>query len=404
MMFLQGNEACALGAIKAGCRFFAGYPITPSTEIAEVMARELPKVGGVFVQMEDEIASAAAVVGASLAGVKSMTATSGPGFSLMQEVIGYAIMTETPCVFVNVMRLGPSTGLPTKPAQGDIMQTRWGTHGDHAIIALYPSSVAEVYRYIITAFNLAEEYRTPVVFLMDATLGHMRESFYPLKDEELFIIERLKDTSFGEEDLFVPFSESEYAEPTPFPMAEMGKTRFHVSGLVHDESGFPLTSPDVAEKLIRRLTNKIRLHADEIAFYEEYETEDAEILVVAYGIVARSAMKAVKIARRDRIKVGLFKPITIWPAPVSRFRKLAEKVNTIVIAEMNLGQYAKELISSIDRRSKVIRTINKVNGELIKPEEILDVITETQIERSRIESWWIKKPRRWKLCTWKSWM
>ncbi|WP_334099961.1 2-oxoacid:acceptor oxidoreductase subunit alpha [Thermotoga petrophila] len=380
MMFLQGNEACALGAIKAGCRFFAGYPITPSTEIAEVMARELPKVGGVFVQMEDEIASAAAVVGASLAGVKSMTATSGPGFSLMQEVIGYAIMTETPCVFVNVMRLGPSTGLPTKPAQGDIMQTRWGTHGDHAIIALYPSSVAEVYRYIITAFNLAEEYRTPVVFLMDATLGHMRESFYPPKDEELFIIERLKDTSFGEEDLFVPFSESEYAEPTPFPMAEMGKTRFHVSGLVHDESGFPLTSPDVAEKLIRRLTNKIRLHADEIAFYEEYETEDAEILVVAYGIVARSAMKAVKIARRDRIKVGLFKPITIWPAPVSRFRKLAEKVNTIVIAEMNLGQYAKELISSIDRRSKVIRTINKVNGELIKPEEILDVITETQIE------------------------
>ncbi|KHC90676.1 2-oxoglutarate ferredoxin oxidoreductase subunit alpha [Thermotoga sp. Mc24] len=380
MMFLQGNEACALGAIKAGCRFFAGYPITPSTEIAEVMARELPKVGGVFVQMEDEIASAAAVVGASLAGVKSMTATSGPGFSLMQEVIGYAIMTETPCVFVNVMRLGPSTGLPTKPAQGDIMQTRWGTHGDHAIIVLYPSSVAEVYRYIITAFNLAEEYRTPVVFLMDATLGHMRESFYPPKDEELFIIERLKDTSFGEEDLFVPFSESEYAEPTPLPMAEMGKTRFHVSGLVHDESGFPLTSPDVAEKLIRRLTNKIRLHADEIAFYEEYETEDAEILVVAYGIVARSAMKAVKIARRDRIKVGLFKPITIWPAPVSRFRKLAEKVNTIVIAEMNLGQYAKELISSIDRKSKVIRTINKVNGELIKPEEILDVITETQIE------------------------
>ncbi|KAF2959650.1 2-oxoacid:acceptor oxidoreductase subunit alpha [Thermotoga sp. 38H-to] len=380
MMFLQGNEACALGAIKAGCRFFAGYPITPSTEIAEVMARELPKVGGVFVQMEDEIASAAAVVGASLAGVKSMTATSGPGFSLMQEVIGYAIMTETPCVFVNVMRLGPSTGLPTKPAQGDIMQIRWGTHGDHAIIALYPSSVAEVYRYIITAFNLAEEYRTPVVFLMEAMLGHMRESFYPPKDEELFIIERLKDTSFGEEDLFVPFSESEYAEPTPLPMAEMGKTRFHVSGLVHDESGFPLTSPDVAEKLIRRLTNKIRLHADEIALYEEYETEDAEILVVAYGIVARSAMKAVKIARRDRIKVGLFKPITIWPAPVSRFRKLAEKVNTIVIAEMNLGQYAKELISSIDRRSKVIRTINKVNGELIKPEEILDVITETQIE------------------------
>ncbi|PLV56980.1 2-oxoacid:acceptor oxidoreductase subunit alpha [Thermotoga sp. SG1] len=380
MMFLQGNEACALGAIKAGCRFFAGYPITPSTEIAEVMARELPKVGGVFIQMEDEIASAAAVVGASLAGVKAMTATSGPGFSLMQEVIGYAIMTETPCVFVNVMRLGPSTGLPTKPAQGDIMQARWGTHGDHAIIALYPSTVEEVYRHIITAFNMAEEYRTPVIFLMDETLGHMRESFYPPKDEDLFVIERLKDTSFGDEELFVPFSESEYAEPTPLPMAEMGRTKFHVSGLVHDESGFPLSSPDVAEKLIRRLTNKIRLHSDELALYEEYEVEDAEILVVAYGIVARSALRAVKIARRDRIKVGLFKPITIWPAPISRFRKLAEKVNTIIIAEMNLGQYAKELISAIDRKSKVIRTINKVNGELIKPEEILDVITETQIE------------------------
>ncbi|MCD6550967.1 2-oxoacid:acceptor oxidoreductase subunit alpha [Thermotoga sp.] len=380
MMFLQGNEACALGAIRAGCRFFAGYPITPSTEIAEVMARELPKVGGVFIQMEDEIASAAAVVGASLAGVKAMTATSGPGFSLMQETIGYAVMTETPCVFVNVMRLGPSTGLPTKPAQGDIMQARWGTHGDHAIIVLYPTTVEEVYRYIITAFNIAEEYRTPVVFLMDETLGHMRESFYPPKDEELFVIERLKDSSFGDEELFVPFSESEYAEPTPFPMAEMGKTKFHVSGLVHDESGFPLSSPDVAEKLIRRLTNKIRLHSDELALYEEYEVEDAEILVVAYGIVARSALKAVKIARRDRIKVGLFKPITIWPAPISRFRKLVEKASTIIIAEMNLGQYAKELISSIDRKSKVIRTINKVSGELIKPEEILDVITETQIE------------------------
>ncbi|PLV58358.1 2-oxoacid:acceptor oxidoreductase subunit alpha [Thermotoga sp. KOL6] len=380
MMFLQGNEACALGAIRAGCRFFAGYPITPSTEIAEVMARELPKVGGVFVQMEDEMASAAAVVGASLAGVKSMTATSGPGFSLMQEVIGYAVMTETPCVFVNVMRVGPSTGLPTKPAQGDIMQARWGTHGDHAIIALYPSTVEEVFRHIITAFNMAEEYRTPVVFLMDAMLGHMRESFYPPKDEELFVIERLKDTSFGDEDLFVPFSESEYAEPTPLPLVEMGKTKFHVSGLVHDESGFPLSSPDVAEKLIRRLTNKIRLHADEITLYEEFETEDAEILVVAYGIVARSALRAVKIARRDRIKVGLFKPITIWPAPVSRFRKLAERVHTIIIAEMNLGQYAKELISSIDRKSKVIRTVNKVSGELIKPEEILNVITETQIE------------------------
>jgi len=381
MVFLQGNEACALGAIKAGCRFFAAYPITPSTEIAEVMARELPKVGGVFLQMEDEIASASAVVGASLAGVKAMTATSGPGFSLMQEVIGYAVMTETPCVFVNVMRVGPSTGIPTKPSQGDIMQVRWGTHGDHAIIAIYPSTVEEVYRHIITAFNLSEEYRTPVIFLMDETLAHLRESFFLPRDEDIFVVERLKDSFLSEEEMFLPFSESEYAEPTPLPLVEMGRTRFHISGLVHDESGFPFTSPDIAEKLIRRLVNKIRLHADEIALYEEYETEDAEILVVAYGIVARSALKAVKIARRDGIKVGLFKPITIWPVPASAFKRVAEKAHVIIIAEMNLGQYARELTFVLeDRKGKVIRTLNKVGGELITPEEILDVITETQVE------------------------
>jgi len=381
-VFLQGDEACAIGAIKAGCRFYAGYPITPASEIAETMARELPKVGGIFIQMEDEIASAASVVGASLAGVKAMTATSGPGFSLMQEVIGYAIMTETPSVFVNVMRGGPSTGMPTKPSQGDIMQARWGTHGDHAIITLYPSTVQEVYRYIISAFNLAERYRTPVIFLMDEVLGHMRESFYMPDEKEIFVYQRLKEETIEEEDVFVPFVESEYAEPTPLPLVEMGKARFHVSGLIHDESGFPMVKPDVAEKLIRRLVSKIKLHADEIAIYDEYATEDAEVLVIAYGITARSALKAVKIARQDRIKVGLFKPVTIWPVSVSRLRKLLSRVEAVVIAEMNLGQYTREILTLM--KNLKLKVITKVSGELITPGEILDGISEVLMDHFEI--------------------
>ncbi|HIP92244.1 MAG TPA: 2-oxoacid:acceptor oxidoreductase subunit alpha, partial [Thermotoga sp.] len=347
------------------------------------MARELPKIGGIFIQMEDEIASAAAVVGASLAGVKAMTATSGPGFSLMQEVIGYAIMTETPSVFVNVMRGGPSTGMPTKPSQGDVMQARWGTHGDHAIIALYPSTVREVYRYIISAFNLAERYRTPVIFLMDEVLGHMRESFYMPDEKEIFVYQRLKEETIEEEEVFIPFVESEYAEPTPLPLVEMGKARFHISGLIHDESGFPMVKPNVAEKLIRRLVNKIKLHADEIAIYDEYATEDAEILVIAYGITARSALKAVKIARQDRIKVGLFKPVTIWPVPTSRLKKLLNRVEAVVIAEMNLGQYAREIIALM-RRNLKFKVITKVSGELITPGEILDGISEVLMDHFEI--------------------
>lgn len=240
-VLLQGDEACALGAIKAGCRFFAGYPITPATEIAETMSRELPKVGGTFIQMEDEIASAAAIVGASLAGQKSMTATSGPGFSLMQEVIGYASMTETPVVIVDVQRGGPSTGMPTKPAQGDIMQARWGTHGDHQIIALYPSTVEEVYRYIVTAFNYAEKYRTPVIFLMDEILGHMRESIYLPPDSELISLKRVSEKEIEDDELFHPFKGDDLMLTAP--LVEMGKTKFHVSGLVHDESGFPVGAP-----------------------------------------------------------------------------------------------------------------------------------------------------------------
>lgn len=378
---MQGNEACAIGAIKAGCRFYAGYPITPSSEIAEVMARELPKVGGVFIQMEDEIASAAAIIGASLAGVKSMTATSGPGFSLMQEAIGYAIMTETPCVFVNVMRGGPSTGLPTRPAQGDIMQARWGTHGDHEIIALYPWSVGETYRLIIEAFNLAEKYRTPVIFLMDEVLGHMRETFDMPEDKELKIIPRLTEEQLEEEEIYVPFLERDFAEPTPQPLVQMGKARFHVSGLVHDESGFPQASFEISDKLVRRLSNKIKIHADEIAMYEEYMVEDAEILVVAYGSTARSAIKAVKVARQDKMKVGFFRPITIWPMPSTRLKKLLSQVDGVVIAEMNLGQYAKEVLALTKKNLKV-KLVTKVGGELITPKEILEAITSLQLELS----------------------
>jgi len=376
-VLMQGDEAATLGAIRAGCRFYAGYPITPASEIAEIMSRELPKVGGVFVQMEDEIASAAAIIGASLAGVKSMTATSGPGFSLMQEALGYAVMTETPTVFVNVMRGGPSTGLPTKPSQGDIMQARWGTHGDHAIIALYPSSVQEIYKYMITAFNLAEKYRTPVVFLMDETLGHMRENFIMPSEREVFIYNRLREEQIKEEEVFLPYETEEYAEPTPQPLVEMGKARFHVSGLIHDEAGFPMANPDIADRLVRRLVEKIRLHADEISIYDEYMTEDAEVLVIAYGITARSAMRAVKIARNDRIKVGLFRPITIWPVPRTRLKELLSRVNSVIIAEMNLGQYAHEVLSLIKNDVRV-KLVNKVNGELITPQEILDAVTELQ--------------------------
>ncbi|MBT1248448.1 MULTISPECIES: 2-oxoacid:acceptor oxidoreductase subunit alpha [unclassified Thermosipho (in: thermotogales)] len=379
LVFWQGNEAVAYGALKAGCRFYAGYPITPSSEIAETMARELPKHNGVFIQMEDEIASAAAMIGASLAGVKSMTATSGPGFSLMQEALGYAVMTETPCVFVNVMRGGPSTGLPTKPAQGDIMQARWGTHGDHAIIAMYPSTVQEAYRYIIEAFNLAEIYRTPVVFLMDETLGHMRETFELPNGKDIEIVDRISEKELEDEEIFVPYAESEYAEPKPNALIEMGKTRFHVSGLVHDESGFPNAAYETAEKLIKRLSNKIRLHIDEISIYDEYMTEDAEVLVIAYGVVARSALEAVKIARNDKMKVGLFKPITIWPLQVHELRKRLSKVEAVVIPEMNLGQYGREILKLVKPGTKV-KFINKVGGELITPEEILaginDILTE----------------------------
>ena len=372
---VSGDEACAYGAISAGCRFFAGYPITPATEIAETFAEELPKIGGTFIQMEDELASACAIVGASLAGAKSMTATSGPGFSLMQEAIGYAAMTETPCVFVNVMRGGPSTGMPTKVSQGDIMQARWGTHGDHPVIALYPNSVKETYTLIVRAFFLAERFRVPVIFLMDESLGHLRESIEVPPIPQEWVLQRMAD-NLDEEEIYHP-----YEEVSGFitPLRMMGKSRFHVSGLVHDETGFPLGTSDVADKLAKRLDKKIQFHLDEIINYEEYMVEDAEILLIAYGSTSRSARQAVRMARMDGIKVGLFRPITIWPFPNARLKKLISKVDAALVAELNMGQIYKE-VSQLNKKGKLLNLINRVDGELISPDQILQAINELRIQ------------------------
>jgi 2-oxoglutarate ferredoxin oxidoreductase subunit alpha len=325
--------------------------------------------------MEDELASACAIIGASLAGVKSMTATSGPGFSLMQEAIGYAAMTETPSVFVNVMRGGPSTGMPTKVSQGDIMQARWGTHGDHPVIALYPNSVKETYTLIVRAFFLAERFRVPVIFLMDESLGHLRESIEvpPIPSE--WILQRLAD-DLGDEEIYHP-----YEEVSGFitPLRMMGKSRFHVSGLVHDETGFPLGTSDVADKLAKRLEKKIQFHLDEIINYEEFMVEDAEILLIAYGSTSRSARQAVRMARVDGIKVGLFRPITIWPFPNARLKKLISKVDAALVAELNMGQIYKE-VSQLNKKGKLLNLINRVDGELISPDQILQAINELRIQ------------------------
>jgi len=368
---MQGNEACVEGAIAAGMRFYAGYPITPSTEIAELSAERLPLVGGRFMQMEDEIGGMAAIIGASLTGAKSMTATSGPGFSLKQENIGYASIAEVPCVIVNVQRGGPSTGMPTSPAQGEIMQARWGTHGDHPVIALTPSSVRETFDLTIKAFNFAEKYRTPVILLMDEVIGHMREKVQLPDPSEIEIIDRKRPDCSSEE--YLPYEADNDLVP---PMADFGTGyRYHVTGLVHDETGFPSNSTAVADKLIRRLSNKIEIHRDEIESWEEENTEDAEVLILSYGCVARSSKSAMNILRGRGIKVGTFRPITIWPFPEKRLRELAAKVKTIVVPEMNLGQLVLEVERICGCNAK-IEKLNKVSCEIIYPEEIVSKIEE----------------------------
>lgn len=370
-VLMQGNEAVAEGAIAAGARFFAGYPITPSTEIAETLSRRMPEVGGSFIQMEDEIASIAAVCGASLAGQKALTATSGPGFSLMQEMIGFAEMAQIPCVIVDVMRGGPSTGLPTEPSQGDVMQARWGTHGEHSVIALVPSSVYECYTLTVEAFNLAEQYRTPVIVLSDALIGHMREAVTLPEPGSLRIAERgTPDCAPEEYDTVV--SDLDNILPRP-PLGS--PFRVHVTGLVYNRrSGAPETSdPEVASDLGRYLREKIYHHRDAIARVEEYEMKDAEVAIFAYGSVARSAKAVVKWARARGVPVGLVRPITLWPFPTLAVDRMAERVRTVIVPEMNLKQMSWEVQAAVAGRAKVV-DFGRVDGKLITPAQIEELV------------------------------
>ncbi len=368
---LQGNHACALGALAAGCRFYAGYPITPSSEIAERMALELPKLGGIFVQMEDEIASMGAVLGASMGGAKAMTATSGPGFSLKQENLGYATAAEIPCVIVNVMRGGPSTGMPTRPAQGDIMQARWGTHGDHAIIVLAPASVREVFEETQRAFELSETLRVPVVVLYDEVVGHLVETVEMPKTASNRPVER--KWAQGPRDEFRPYDAP--ADMVP-PMVRPGDGyRAHTTGLTHAESGFPTQDPAAVVRVTARVIDKLAHHAAEIAAYETIEAEDAESLVAAVGISARAAARAVAEARAKGIKAGLFRPITLWPFPEGPFRAAAAKARHVLVPELNLGQLVLE-IERILGGAVPAMGLNRVDGDPIEPAEILARIEE----------------------------
>ncbi|MBE5730700.1 MAG: 2-oxoacid:acceptor oxidoreductase subunit alpha [Clostridiales bacterium] len=372
-VLMQGNEACVEGAIKAGMRFFAGYPITPSTEIAERSAVRLPQVGGKFIQMEDEIASMAAIIGASAVGTKTMTATSGPGFSLKQENIGYACITEIPCVIVDVQRSGPSTGLPTSPSQGDVMQARWGTHGDHSIIAISPSSVSECYNLIIRAFNLAEKYRTPVIFLMDEIVGHLREGIEIDDEQEVEIIER--KMKVRPEVLHLPYHVNEGEDVPRFHLTGYD-IRYNITGLVHAEDGFPSNSNEVAHNLVTRLMKKIENNVDDIVQYEEKYCEDAETVIVCYGGTARSVMSAVEELRAKGEKVGYFRPITVWPFPEKQLKALSSKVKNIVVAEHNYGQILLE-VQRIVKDCK-IGFVGKVDGTVITPAEIIKAVEEVK--------------------------
>lgn len=368
-LFLQGNEACGLSAIMSKCKFFAGYPITPSTEIAEYMAKELPKNNGFFIQMEDEIASISACIGASWAGAKSMTATSGPGFSLMQENIGFACMTETPLVIVNVMRSGPSTGQATKLGQGDIMQSRFGSHGDYEIIALSPNSVQEFFDLTIMAFNLSEKYRVPVIILADEEIGHIREKITIPK--KIKIINRKK-----------PKENDKIFFGKNAPMPKFGDGFFvHVTGSTHKENGMrDVTTAEVHRKLVKHLLDKIYKNKDKIIRYEEKFTEDAEILIVSYGCSSRPSFLAVKKAREKGIKVGYFRAITIWPSPEKRLRELSEKIDKIILVEHSLRGYKPEIERII---CKELIHFPKIGGEIHTSEQILKMIKKTKTRISK---------------------
>ena len=365
---MQGNQACAAGMLAAGVRFFAGYPITPSTEVAEILAEELPKIGGKFIQMEDEIASMGAVLGASLTGTKAITATSGPGFSLKQELIGYGCMTEIPCVIVNVQRMGPSTGLPTSPAQGDVMQSRWGTHGDHGIIVLSPGSVREAYDVAVASVNFSEKYRTPVILLLDEVIGHMRERVELPEDSEITVVNRKTPTDSPE--TFQAYKPD--ADGVP-PMAPFGTGYYyHVTGLVHTYAGMPSGGGKVTDELVHRLESKLTRAQKDITLYTEDSLEGADVIVLTYGGSSRAASAAVKEARAKGAKVGLLKLITIWPFPAEMVMEKTKNAKTIIVPELNCGQ----LVGEIERyvgRDKVV-SVTRVDGELFEPEEILEPI------------------------------
>jgi 2-oxoglutarate ferredoxin oxidoreductase subunit alpha len=371
--YISGNEAIAEGCLAAGCRFFGGYPITPSSEIAERMSRRLPQVGGVFIQMEDEIASIAALLGAAWAGKKSMTATSGPGISLMMENIGLGVMTETPCVIINVQRGGPSTGLPTLVGQGDVMQARWGSHGDYELIALAPNSVQECFDLSIDAFNLSEEYRTPVIMLTDESVCHMFEKLTIPTKSKIKIVNRKKPKVAPK--YYLSYKPDIDMIP---PMAHAGDGyNVFVTGLTHDEKGYPVITSEAQEVLVKRLIDKILLNEEKIRKVENHLVDDAKILVISYGITSRSAKGAVNLARKKKIKAGLLRLITIWPFPTKLIEQLSKKVDAIVVAEINNGQIIKEVREAVKKDIPIILS-GKLGGSVHTPTEILSKIEEVR--------------------------
>ncbi len=367
--FLDGDHACSEGAIAAGCRFVAGYPITPSTEVVERIAERFPLVGGAFIQMEDEIASSIAIQGGVWAGKKAMTVTSGPGFSLMMEHIGLAAMTEVPCVIVNVQRAGPSTGLPTQPAQGDMMQARWGSHGDYGIIAISPNSPQECFDLTIKAFNLSEQYRVPVLFMMDECVGHMTEKVVIPPADEIEVTPRRFYTGAKED--FLLFKPGPDLVP---PMVKAGDGyRIHVTGLTHDERGYPSMTLGAQNKLIPRLTNKIKANTDKICEFTEDQVEGADVVVVTYGITSRTAIPAIEQARKEGIKVGHLRLIVVWPFPEKKIKELAGKIKSFVVPELNLGQ----MVLEVERNSygKIpVKLVPHAGGTVHNPKDIYDTI------------------------------
>jgi 2-oxoglutarate/2-oxoacid ferredoxin oxidoreductase subunit alpha len=371
MHFIDGNEACAEGALAAGCRFVAGYPITPSTEVVEHLARRFPKVGGMFIQMEDEIASSICFQGAVWAGVKAMTVTSGPGLSLMMEHVGYAAMTECPSVFVDVQRAGPSTGLPTLPAQQDVMQVRWGSHGDYEVIALSPSSPQECFDYAVTCFNLAERFRCPVFFMMDETVGHMLGKVkIPPADQIEVAARELTTRRPGE---YRPYAIYEGDQPE-MVRAGMGH-RIHMTGLTHDERGYPAMNAAAQDKLVRRLCSKVLDHVEELTIHKSSHVEGSDVTVVSYGITARVAEYAVELARQQGIAVGLVKLVTLWPFNERLMRDVAAGTRNIIVAEMNLGQMVHEVSRAVAGRVPV-HLVGQAGGAIVEPEAIVAKIQE----------------------------